>query len=100
VRLEAGYHDREKVPYHCREHAAHVLQGMHVILTRGQLLEGSLDPVTHLACLLAAVGEPWLSLPTLLLLLLLGIFQHLPWPSGCLIAAIHCMLHLCTGMIV
>jgi hypothetical protein len=48
------------VPYHCREHGAHVLQGMHVLLTRGQVLEGSLDPVSHLACLLAAVREPGL----------------------------------------
>ena len=42
-------------PYHNRTHAADVLQTMHVILHRGGLVPGYADPITLLACYLAAI---------------------------------------------
>lgn len=42
-------------PYHNRTHASDVLQTMHVIVTRSGLLPHYADPLTHLACYLAAV---------------------------------------------
>ncbi|KIZ00121.1 hypothetical protein MNEG_7837, partial [Monoraphidium neglectum] len=51
--IEAGYGDN---PFHHKTHAADVLQTMHVLLTRGGLLELlQRDPLAHLAALLAAV---------------------------------------------
>jgi len=48
---EAAYKDN---PYHNKIHAADVLQTMSVILLRGGLVPHYADPLTHLACLLAA----------------------------------------------
>ncbi len=50
--VEQGYRDN---PYHNKVHAADVVQSMHIILKRGGLVPGYADPLTHLACLLAAV---------------------------------------------
>lgn len=49
--VEAGYRDN---PYHNRTHAADVLQTMHALLTRGGLVPHYADPLTQLACYLAA----------------------------------------------
>ncbi|GBF91871.1 hypothetical protein Rsub_04976 [Raphidocelis subcapitata] len=50
--VEGGYGDN---PFHNRVHAADALHTMHVLLTRGGLLELlQHDPLTHLAALLAA----------------------------------------------
>lgn len=58
VRLEAGYADPRAVPYHGKPHAAHVLQSMHMLLSTSGLTDGNhVDPVLHLACLLAAVSH-------------------------------------------
>lgn len=46
-------------PYHNRTHAADVLQTMHMLLRRGGLTPGYADPLTQVACLLAAVSEGW-----------------------------------------
>lgn len=57
--IEDGYSANN--PYHSRTHAADVLQTLHVILTQGGLTPGYADPLTHLACYLAAVsGKPHL----------------------------------------
>jgi len=50
--VEEGYRNN---PYHNKIHAADVLQTMQVILKRGGMLPGYADPLTHMACLLAAV---------------------------------------------
>ena len=42
-------------PYHNRTHAADVLQTLHVLLHRGGLVPGYADPITLLACYLAAI---------------------------------------------
>jgi hypothetical protein len=52
--VEEGYLDN---PYHNCIHASDVLQTMHVLLRRGGLVPGYVDPVTHMACLLAAVSQ-------------------------------------------
>ncbi len=51
--IEAGYQPN---PYHNKTHAADVLQTMHVILQRSGMIGPYADPLTHLACLLAAAG--------------------------------------------
>ena len=50
--MEQGYLKR---PYHNMVHAADVLQSMHAILKLGGLSSGYADPLTTLACYLAAV---------------------------------------------
>ncbi|KAL6763789.1 3'5'-cyclic nucleotide phosphodiesterase [Haematococcus lacustris] len=50
--VEDGYINN---PYHNKTHAADVLQTFHLILRRGGLIPGYVDPLTHVACLLAAV---------------------------------------------
>ena len=42
-------------PYHNCTHAADVLQTMHVLLHRGGLVPGYADPLSLLACYLAAI---------------------------------------------
>ena len=54
--IEAGY--LYENPYHNAVHAADVLQGVHLILSQGQLLPEHADPLTHLACYVAAVSLP------------------------------------------
>ncbi|KAI8464814.1 MAG: 3'5'-cyclic nucleotide phosphodiesterase [Monoraphidium minutum] len=55
VAIEAGYGDN---PFHNRVHAADVLQTMHVVLTRGGLLEVlQRDPLVHLAALLGVSND-------------------------------------------
>ncbi|KAL6758843.1 3'5'-cyclic nucleotide phosphodiesterase [Haematococcus lacustris] len=49
--IEAGY---QANAYHNAIHAADVLQTMHVVLQRSGMLPRYADPLTHLACLLAA----------------------------------------------
>ncbi|KAJ9516143.1 hypothetical protein QJQ45_024571 [Haematococcus lacustris] len=49
--IEAGY---QANAYHNATHAADVLQTMHVVLQRSGMLPRYADPLTHLACLLAA----------------------------------------------
>jgi hypothetical protein len=51
--IEAGYQPN---PYHNKTHAADVLQTMHVLLLRSGMVGAYADPLTHLACLLAAAG--------------------------------------------
>ncbi|KAL6764769.1 3'5'-cyclic nucleotide phosphodiesterase [Haematococcus lacustris] len=50
--IEDGYINN---PYHSKTHAADVLQTYNLILKRGGLIPGYVDPLTHVACLLAAV---------------------------------------------
>lgn len=50
--VEEGY---KKNPYHNSTHAADVLQTMHVLLHRGGLVPGYADPMTLMACYLAAI---------------------------------------------
>ena len=51
--IEDGYPDN---PYHNRIHAADVLQSLHVILCRGQLMEkGFCDDISLLSCYLSAI---------------------------------------------
>jgi hypothetical protein len=52
--VEHGYVDN---PYHSATHAADVLQTFGTILKRSGMIPGYVDPVTHLACLFAAVGD-------------------------------------------
>ncbi len=48
---------RATCPQHNKTHAADVLQTLHVLLLQGGLVgSGYCDPLTHLACLLAAVS--------------------------------------------
>ena len=42
-------------PYHNSTHATDVLQTLHVLLHRGGLVPGYADPITLLACYLAAI---------------------------------------------
>ncbi|GFH25584.1 PDEase domain-containing protein, partial [Haematococcus lacustris] len=49
--IEAGY---QANAYHNAIHAADVLQTMHVVIQRSGMLPRYADPLTHLACLLAA----------------------------------------------
>ncbi|GFH30816.1 phosphodiesterase, partial [Haematococcus lacustris] len=49
--IEDGYINN---PYHSKTHAADVLQTYNLILKRGGLIPGYVDPLTHVACLLAA----------------------------------------------
>ena len=51
-RMEAGYKPN---PYHNRTHAADVLHTLHVLLHRGGLVPGYADPMSLLACYLAAI---------------------------------------------
>jgi hypothetical protein len=51
--IESGYQPN---PYHNKTHAADVLQTMHVLLLRSGMVGAYADPLTHLACLLAAAG--------------------------------------------
>ncbi|EFJ48932.1 3'5'-cyclic nucleotide phosphodiesterase [Volvox carteri f. nagariensis] len=51
-RVEDGYRPN---PYHSKIHAADVLQSLHVIIHRGGLSPGYVDPLTLMACYLAAV---------------------------------------------
>ncbi len=44
-------------PYHCKTHAADVLQTYHVILVKGGFLGTYLDPIRHLACYMAAASH-------------------------------------------
>ncbi|GIM16339.1 hypothetical protein Vretimale_18970 [Volvox reticuliferus] len=50
-RVEEGYRPN---PYHSKTHAADVLQTFHVIIHRGGLAPGYVDPLTLMACYLAA----------------------------------------------
>jgi hypothetical protein len=52
--IESGYQPN---PYHNKTHAADVLQTMHVLLLRSGMVGAYADPLTHLACLLAASGK-------------------------------------------
>ncbi len=52
--LESSYMDN---PYHCRIHAADVLQTFHVIITRGGFTHAYVDPIRHLACIIAAAAH-------------------------------------------
>ena len=54
--VEDGYRSN---PYHNRVHTADVLQTMHVLLKRGGMQPGYADPLSHMACLLAAVRRGW-----------------------------------------
>ncbi len=40
---------------HNKIHAADVLQTFHVLICRGGLTPGYVDPLTHLACYIAAI---------------------------------------------
>ncbi|GIL62519.1 hypothetical protein Vafri_16725 [Volvox africanus] len=51
-RVEEGYRPN---PYHSKTHAADVLQTLHVIIHRGGLAPGYVDPLTLMACYLAAL---------------------------------------------
>ena len=51
-RVEEGY---KMNPYHNCTHAADVLQTLYVLLHRGGLVPGYADPITLLACYLAAI---------------------------------------------
>ncbi|MEW5314060.1 MAG: hypothetical protein WDW38_005584 [Sanguina aurantia] len=50
--VEDGYQDNS---YHNKRHAASVLQSLHVLLTRGELVPHYADPATLLGCYIAAV---------------------------------------------
>ena len=52
--IEAGYCGN---PYHNATHAADVLQSLHVVLHRGQLVQHYTDPVGLMAAYLAAVSD-------------------------------------------
>jgi len=54
-RIEEGYKSN---PYHNATHAADVLQTFSVIINRGGLTPGYVDPLSMLACYSAAVGVP------------------------------------------
>ena len=51
-RVEEGYKNN---PYHNSTHAADVLQTLHVLLHRGGLVPGYADPMSLLACYVAAI---------------------------------------------
>ncbi len=51
--MESAYQEQ---PYHNKTHAADVLQTMHVLLQRTGMVGTYTEPLTHLACLLAAAG--------------------------------------------
>lgn len=51
-RIEEGY---KANPYHNKTHASYVLQTMHVLIHRGGMIPGYVDPLTHVGCYLAAV---------------------------------------------
>lgn len=44
-------------PYHCKVHAADVLQTYHVILTKGGFVGSYVDPIRHLGCYMAAASH-------------------------------------------
>lgn len=50
-------------PYHNATHAAGVVHMMHMLLVHGSLLGGYADPLAHMACIIAAVRQPRISLP-------------------------------------
>ncbi len=52
--MESAYQEQ---PYHNKTHAADVMQTMHVLLQRSGMIGSYTEPLTHLACLLAAAGE-------------------------------------------
>ncbi|KAG2443397.1 hypothetical protein HXX76_001757 [Chlamydomonas incerta] len=51
-RVEEGYRAN---PYHSKTHAADVLQSLHVLIHRGGLAPGYVDPLSLMACYLAAI---------------------------------------------
>ncbi len=84
-RVETGY---QANPYHSSVHAADVLQTLSVLVTRSGLAPGYADPLTHMACLLAAVSGV-LRINAFILQTICGIYLYvynatlLPgWPAG------------------